>query len=174
MDKYTYIIYFLIVAVAVIASIVKRIRKANSNSVNQQKQFQKPVQQTTYQKPHSTQPKSLEDILQSLLNEQKGTQKTVPPPIQEPVKSDKGLVKSTTLETTETLENIEEEKYYGYDTELAYDEETEDYDLVQDHRNHSKGFDNEQIETEQEVGEWADIDWRKAVITAEILKRPEY
>ena len=74
-----------------------------------------------------------------------------------------------------SLEEIEEEKYYGYDSELSYDEETKDYDQLADHHVHGKGFDAPVVVVEEEVpGEWADIDWKKAIVSAEILRRPEY
>lgn len=173
MGKYTYIFYFIIVAVAVISSVIKRLKKAN----NQQNQPQSPVQKSntsTYQPPVSKQPKSLEDILQTLLNEQKTIQKTNPTGYTDTVKSDKDPVKSTTLEDIESLESIEEEKYYGFDSELAYNKEEEDYDNSTDHRLHGKGFDIEEVVEVEEEEVWANIDWRKAVISAEILRRPEY
>lgn len=174
MGKYTYIFYFIIVAIAIISSVVKRLKKGNA----QQNQSKIPAQKSstnTNKSPGSQQPKSLEDILQSLLNEQKTTQKANPTGYMDTVKSDKEPVKSTTLEDAESLESIEEEKYYSFDSELAYNNEEEDYDNSADHRLHGKGFDIEEVE---EVGEeqedWSDIDWRKAVITAEVLRRPEY
>jgi len=161
------------VAVAVISSVVKRMKKANNQQSQNNKQVNKPMGDP-YRKPSTTQPKSLEDILQTLLNEQKPTQKTPPPVYQETFKADKELVNSTTLETTESLESIEEEKYYGFDSELAYDNEEVDFDKIVDHRNHGKGFDLESIAEIEEESEWTNVDWKKAVITAEILRRPEY
>ncbi len=162
----------MIVGVAVLSTVIKRIRKANQGNTQYKKPLNTPPN-TTYKSPQ-TQPKSLEDILQSLLGEQKSVIKPVPETYKEPVNNDKSLVKSTPLEDGGSLETIEEEKYYSLDTELEYDEEEEDYDRVTDHHVHEAGFDNvEEVVVEEENG-WADIDWRKAVITAEILRRPEY
>jgi hypothetical protein len=173
LDNNLIIIYAIIIGVAVLSSVIKRIKKAN----NPQQNYKKPVStqtKTTYNKPKTTQPKSLEDILQTLLNEQKPVTKPVQQTHKEPVTSDKPPVKSTPGELFGSLETIEEEKYYGYDTELKYDKEVEDYDKMVDHHVHGPGFDITEEKVEEEVNEWANIDWRKAVITAEILKRPQY
>ena len=173
MNKYTVYIYAIIVVIAVISSLYKKLKKSNTNVNNQKKPI--PKQTTTqYNKPQSTQPKSLEDILQTLLNEQK-PQKINPPKVQEQkIFADKQPEKYTVTEDNKTLEKIEKE-YYNYDTELDYKEETVDYDKPVDHHVHGFGFDDIKNEIEiEEENEWADIDWRKAIITAEILKRPEY
>jgi hypothetical protein len=173
LDKTTIIIVALIIGFSVLSSVIKRIKKANTPQQN----YKKPVQnqqQTTYNKPPQTQPKSLEDILKTLLNEQKPVTKPTQDTYKTPVNNDKPLVKSTPLEDGGTLETIEEEKYYGYDTELTYDKEEEDYDKMTDHRVHGAGFDLVEEKLEEEEDEWANIDWRKAVITAEILRRPQY
>jgi hypothetical protein len=173
LDNNLIVIYAIIIGVAVISTVIKRIRKAN----NQQQNYNKPTssqQKTNYNKPQSTQPKSLEDILKTLLNEQKPVTKPVQQTHKTPVTSDKPLVKSTQEETFTTLETIEEEKYYGYDTELKYDKEEEDYDKTIDHHVHGLGFDITEEKMEEEANEWGDVDWRKAVITAEILRRPQY
>ncbi len=181
MNKTTLIIYGIIVGVAILSSILKKKKKTGNTYQNQQKKtFTNTNQQTTtqqYKKPATTQPKSLEDILQSLLGEQK-TQPTFQPKQEEKmVFTDKDPKKYTTLEEVESYEELEKEEtqYYSYDTELDYKEEIVDYDKTTDHRVHGAGFDDimEEVQVE-EVSEWQDIDWRKAIITAEILKRPEY
>ncbi len=174
MNKYTIIIYALIVGAAVLSSVIKKIRKANNTNQNKPNtNYNKPTN-TTYQKPPNTQPKSLEDILQSLLNEQKPKQTYAPQVEDRMVTTDKTEFKSTTLEDEATLEEAEKE-YYAQDTELSFDNEIEDYDEIADHHVHGAGFDQiEEVVEVEEEGEWADIDWRKAVISAEILKRPEY
>ena len=173
MNRTTILIYALIVGVAVLSSVIKRIRKAN----NPPQHNKKPVNtqpKTTYNKPQHTKPKSLEDILQTLLNEQKPVTKPVKDTYKPPVVDDKPTVKSTTLEDGGSLETLEEEKYYGYDTELDYNDEDEDYDEMPDHHVHGAGFDAIEEKVMEEESEWANMDWRKAVITAEILRRPEY
>lgn len=176
MNKYYIYFYALIIAAAVISSVYKKFKKASSGGNNQQKKPVSSQQQPrqTYQQPKTTQPKTLEDILKSLMDE------TKPPVVKNPevqkhlVSSDKEPVKSITSEDFTTLEKMEK-TYYAQDTELGYNSEMEDYDELTDHHVHGVGFDNikEELEVE-ETDEWADIDWRKAVISAEILKRPEY
>lgn len=176
MNKYTIIIYALIVGAAVISSVYKKMKKASNGGNNQQKKpvsnYQQPKQ--TYQQPKTTQPKTLDDIIKSLMQE------TQPPVVKTPevhkklVSTDEGPVKSTTPEDFTTLEKMEK-TYYAQDTELSFDSEIEDYDELTDHHVHGVGFDNIKEEVmEEEKDEWADIDWRKAVISAEILRRPEY
>lgn len=174
MNKYTIIIYALIVGAAVLSSVIKKIRKTNNTNQNKPTtNYNKPAN-TTYQKPPTTQPKSLEDILQSLLNEQKPQQTYAPQVEDRMVTTDKTEYKSTTLEDETALQEVEKE-YYAQDTELGFDNEIEDYDEMTDHHVHGAGFDKiEEVVEVEEDGEWADIDWRKAVISAEILKRPEY
>ncbi len=177
MNKTTLIIWALILGAAIISSVLKKKKKpTNTGSSGQKKpltNYNKPTT-TTYNKPQTTQPKSLEDILQSLLGEQK-PQKFYPPKVEEQkVFTDKEPEKYTSYEDTSTLEKAEKE-YYSYDTELNYTEEVVDYDETSDHHVHGVGFDDIKEEVvEEQVSEWADIDWRKAIITAEILKRPEY
>jgi hypothetical protein len=175
------LIWILIVAVAIISSVIKRINKASQSGSSNYKKPNQPQHKTTYNKPQHTQPKSLEDILQNLLGEQKPVKKPVEQTHQPPVIADKQPTKFTTLEETTTLENIDqdhyvgEDKYYDLDTELSYEEEDKkDFDYVKDHRLRGTGFNNTTQEIEEEENEWSNIDWRKAVITAEILRRPEY
>lgn len=177
MNNTTVVVYAVIVGVAVLSSILKKRKKANTNTAPKKNVSFNQSTQIQYKKPASTQPKSLEDILQSLLGEQK-IQKPVAPKMEEKlVFTDKEPNKYTTLEETEALDTLEKEEvqYYGLDTELNYTEELVDYDKTTDHRLHGAGFDqiaeNEEVEEESE---WAVIDWRKAIITAEILKRPQY
>jgi hypothetical protein len=179
--KTTMLIWILIVAVAIISSVIKRINKASQSGSSNYKKPNQPQHKTTYNKPQHTQPKSLEDILQNLLGEQKPAKKQVEQTLQPPIIADKQPTKFTTLEETTTLENIDqdhykgEDKYYGLDTELGYEEEDKkDFDYVKDHRVHRSGFDGGIKEITEEESEWSNIDWRKAVITAEILRRPEY
>jgi hypothetical protein len=167
MNKYTIIIYALIVGAAVLSSVLKKVRKAKGQS-----QGTGTGQQN---KAPNTQPKSLEDILQSLLNEQKGNNQPIPTPKTTEALDDNSEFKFNTSKEEASLEEIEEEKYYSFDTELKYDEEAEDYDQLADHHVHGKGFDAPVVVVEEEVtGEWADIDWKKAIVSAEILRRPEY
>ncbi len=105
---------------------------------------------------------------------------TKPPVVKTPevnkqmVSPDNELVKSTTLEDQKTFEKMEA-SYYAQNTELAFQSELEDYDEIADHHVHGAGFDEiAEGVVEEEKGEWDDIDWRKAVISAEILRRPEY
>jgi len=184
MSKYTIIFYAIIVGVAILSSLLKKSKKKQ----NQQKTQYQPKPKTNYQPPvqktytpppppTSTQPKSLEDILEGLLKQQNTP--VVPPPqkVENTMVSDKKEILSPPSVENASLEEVNEEKYYGFDTELEYDEEVEDYDRVEDHHVHGKGFDNiEEVlaEPEEPAGEFAEIDWRKAVITAEILKRPNY
>jgi len=179
MDKTTILIYSLIVGVAVLSSVIKRIRKANNPPQNNKKPLST-QQKTTYNKPQNTQPKSLEDILQTLLNEKKPENKPVQQTQKPLVVADNQPTKFTTLENTSTLENIDEDhyagedKYYGQDTELSFEKEANEFEIVKDHRVHGKGFDDVVEEGGEDASEWANIDWRKAVITAEILRRPQY
>lgn len=167
MNKYTIIIYALIVGAAVLSSVLKKVRRANSQGQGTGAGQQK--------KAPNTQPKSLEDFLQSLLNEQKGNNRPIPSPKTAESLDDNSEFKFNTPAEEASLEEIEEEKYYGYDSELSYDEETKDYDQLADHHVHGKGFDAPVVVVEEEVpGEWADIDWKKAIVSAEILRRPEY
>jgi hypothetical protein len=172
MNKYTIYIYAFIVGAAVLSSVVRRIRKANQGTTNQ-----KPVGKLTTQQPPKTgqtQPKSLEEILNTLLNENKPQVPQVPKVHEPQISSDKSLFKSPPLETDPALEE-QERQYYAQDTELSFDNEIEDYDEIADHHVHGFGFDvvKEEEETENEE-EWSDIDWRKAIVTAEILRRPQY
>lgn len=163
-----------------LSSVIKRIRKANNPPQNYKKPPVNTQPKTTYNKPQHTQPKSLEDILQTLLGEQKQVTKPVQQTQVPPIVADKQQTKFTTLEETTTLENIDqdhyvgEDKYYGLDTELSYEKEADDFDIIQDHRLHGAGFDKIEEPVVEEEDEWANIDWRKAVITAEILRRPQY
>jgi hypothetical protein len=171
MSKYTIIIYAIIVGAAVLSSVLKKRKKAIGNvQVNREK----PVT-SEFEKSKEAQPKTLEDILKGLLNEQKMVPANNPKPDQTLVHSDKQDYKSATFSDEGSLELMEEEKYYGYDTELSFDDETKDYDEVADHHVHGAGFDvvNQDLEDE-EVGEWAEIDWKKAIVSAEILRRPDY
>lgn len=172
-DNMVYI-YLIIVAIAVISSLYKKFKqKGNTNTYNPKKQT--PSQTTTqYNKPQSTQPKSLEEILQTLLNGNIPPKSYTPKVEYKEEFTDKPLVKLTTPEDSPSLEKAEKD-YYGYDTELEYNKETEDYDKTTDHRLHGVGFDNINEEPILEAeSEWASMDWQKAIITAEILKRPEY
>lgn len=177
MNNTTVIVYAVIVGVAILSSILKKRKKAGTNMPPKKNVGFNQTSQTQYKKPAPTQPKTLEDILQNLLGEQK-IQKPITPKIEEKlVFTDKEPNKYTTLEDVEALDKLEKEEvqYYEMDTELNYTEEMVDYDKTTDHRLHGAGFD--QISEVQEVeveSEWANIDWRKAIITAEILKRPEY
>lgn len=175
MNKTTIVIYAVIVGFAILSSVLKKRKKAagTGNQPRNQTSGTKP-QPKAYQQPNKTQPKSLEDILQSLLNEQK-------PVKPEPKKEEQPTLEQESYENkyqpleTEFSDTFNEGEYYSYDTELEYDEEMEDYDNLEDHHLHGKGFDEPfDQEVVEEKGEWEDIDWRKAVITAEILKRPEY
>lgn len=175
MNKTTIIIYAVIVGFAILSSVLKKRKKAGAGTQQPNKSFKAGNQSTgTYQQPKQTQPRSLEDILQSLLNEQNPV-KTTPREVEETTTySDNLEEKFKSLEDPVSLES-EEKEYYSYDTELEYDEETEDYDRLADHHVHGKGFDEEFEPVEvEERDEWEEIDWRKAVVTAEILKRPEY
>jgi hypothetical protein len=171
MNKYTIYVYAFIVAAAVLSSVVKRIRKANQGQAN------KPAGNLTTPQPPKkdyTQSKSLEDILKTLLNEEKPLAPVIPKAQEPKISSDKSLFKSPPLETDVALEEQEKE-YYAQDTELSFDNEIEDYDEIADHHVHGFGFDAVKAEEEvEEQDEWSDIDWRKAIVTAEILRRPQY
>lgn len=182
MNDYMVYVYIIIVAIAVISSFYKKFKqKSKTNTFNQNKQttsqtttqYNKP-QSTPYNKPQSTQPKSLEDILQTILNGN-NPQKVYTPKVEAKKEfADKPLITLTPPEDSQSLEKAEKD-YYGYDTELEYNKETEDYDKTTDHRLHGVGFDNIKEEPIlEEESEWASMDWQKAIITAEILKRPEY
>jgi hypothetical protein len=175
MNKSMILIWALIIGVAVISSVIKKLKKAaNTGSSAQKKTVTNYNQPTTntYQKPKHIQPKSLEDILDQLLNPH---QTPVKKAVEQKIEADKQPIKFTSLESSESLETIDEKKYYELDTELDYNKEMEDYDKPVDHHVHGAGFDPIKEETVvEEEGEWAHIDWRKAVISAEILRRPEY
>ena len=177
MNKYTIIIYVIIVGVAILSSIIKKAKKTGTTNNNIPKKtsvnYNQPTT-STYKKPATTQPKSLEDILQSLLNEQK-PQKTVAPKVEEKmVLTDKQPQKFTTLDESQSLEK-EEVQFFSSDEEYNYTDEMVEYDKTTDHRVHGGVFGELKIEEQVEVeSEWANIDWRKAIITAEILKRPNY
>lgn len=182
MNKTTIIIYAIIVGVAILSSILKKRKKSETTTNTGPKKIitnpdsYRDNQPTTsaYKKPPATQPKSLEDILQNLLGGQQRVKTFAPEAEEEMVFPDKQPQKYTTLEGPESLEKQKVE-YYNYNTELEYKDEMVDYDKTTDHHVHGLGFDEIKEEVVVEVeSEWANIDWRKAVITAEILKRPEY
>jgi hypothetical protein len=176
MNKYTILIYALIVGAAVISSVYKKMKKASNQGNNQQKKPVSTYQQPkpNYQKPQSNQPKTLEDILKSLMDETKPPVVKAPEVHKQLVLSDKEPSKFTTLDESLAFEKIEKD-YYAQDTELGFDNDKKDYDELTDHHVHGAGFDdmNNMIEAE-EKGEWDNVDWRKAVISAEILRRPEW
>lgn len=192
MNKYTIIIYAIIVGAAILSSILKKRKKSGTaNNTGPKKIITNYNQPTTsiYKKPSTTQPKTLEDILQNLLNGPT-PQKVVQPKVEEKmpdrtlhsdgVFTDKQPQKYTTLEDVESLESLEEldkqeVEYYNNDKELEYKDEMVDYDKTTDHRVHGAGFEDIKFDEPPEVeSEWSNIDWRKAIITAEILKRHKY
>ena len=188
MSKTTIIIYAVIVGFAILSSLLKKKKKplnkpggtiqpptpVNYNKPTVTTQNPTPV---NYNKPASSQPKSLEELLQSILNEQK-PQKTIPSPIKQPlVLPDKTENKSQTLVGNDSF-NEAITSSLDADTELLYKNEMQDYDDNADHHVHGEGFDKEFLlgkdQPAIEENEWIEMDWKKAIIASEILRRPQY
>jgi len=164
MEKLQILIYLAVGVFAIVYSIYKNQGKQKSQQKNQsQNTYKKPVNHQV-NKNKGNQPKSIEDIINTLLNDSKDT-------VGKEVKREPVVEQTYTDESSLELQS-QEAQYYAQDTELKFNNETVDYDIENDHRMlENTEIGSVQVEKESD---WVKTDWGKAVILAEVLQRPKY
>jgi|GEM_PF-6841716 len=149
------LIYIAIIVISIFGGLLGKKKKSSQPG------------QPANRKP---QKKTLEDIIREITGETETPRPQQPAPVVQ-APSPKAEP-SSYYSMKSSLEDITEEN-----TEV-YVEDSEDVlamDDVADHHVHGKGFDQPRESPLAEVEQRFEIqDWRKAIIVAEILKRPEY